>query len=208
AAGSGAVLLCGTATPRPESWHELERLELPDRVDGRRLPPVEIVDMRGKVHGPLHPRTREAFAEVASEGGQAILLINRRGWSTHLTCRSCGHAWECPECDVSLILHRDGVLRCHHCGHAEPEPEKCPDCSSVTIARVGSGTQRVEGELSELLAPLQVFRLDSDSAAGGGHTDVLRRVQDPPCGGPVVAPAGAPGLRLSLVTPLVVLVSD
>ena len=177
AADSGAVLLCGTATPRPESWHELERLELPSRVDGRPLPPVEIVDMRGGVPGPLHPRTRQAFAKVARDGAKAILLINRRGWSTHLTCRSCGHAWECPHCDVSLILHRDGALRCHHCGHAEPKPEACPECSSVTIARVGSGTQRVEAELRELLAPLEVFRLDSDSAAGRGHAEVLRRFE-------------------------------
>jgi primosomal protein N' (replication factor Y) len=177
AADAGAVLLCGTATPRPESWEELEHLELPSRVDGRPLPPVEIVDMRGGMPGPLHPRTREAFGDVARAGGKAILLINRRGWSTHLTCRSCGHAWECPNCDVSLILHRDGALRCHHCGHAEPRPEACPECSSVTIARVGSGTQRVEAELSELLAPLEVFRLDSDSAAGSGHTDVLRRFE-------------------------------
>ena len=177
AADAGSVLLCGTATPRPESWHELERLELPSRVDGRPLPPVEIVDMRGGVPGPLHPRTREAFGEVARQGGKAILLINRRGWSTHLTCRSCGHAWECPNCDVSLILHRDGGLRCHHCGHAEPMPQACPECSSVTIARVGSGTQRVEAELKDLLAPLEVFRLDSDSAAGSGHTDVLRRFE-------------------------------
>src|SRR3954471_12048518 len=177
AADSGAVLLCGTATPRPESWEELQHLDLPSRVDGRPLPPVEVVDMRGGMPGPLHPRTREAFGDVARKGGKAILLINRRGWSTHLTCRSCGHAWECPNCDVSLILHRDGALRCHHCGHAEPRPEACPECSSVTIARVGSGTQRVEAELSELLAPLEVFRLDSDSAAGSGHTDVLRRFE-------------------------------
>ena len=177
AAEAGAVLLCGTATPRPESWHELERIELPSRVDGRPLPPVEVVDMRGGVPGPLHPRTREAFGQVAREGGKAILLINRRGWSTHLTCRSCGHAWECPNCDVSLILHRDNALRCHHCGHAEPMPEACPQCSSVTIARVGSGTQRVEAELNKLLAPLEVFRLDSDSAAGSGHAEVLRRFE-------------------------------
>lgn len=190
AAEAGAELLCGTATPRPESWHELERLELPSRVDGRRLPPVEIVDMRGGVPGPLHERTREAFAEVSAAGGKAILLINRRGWSTHLTCRSCGHAWECPECDVSLILHRPaarrrsgpaaddaGHLRCHHCGFAEPKPESCPECSSVTIARIGAGTQRVEAELSELLAPLEIFRLDSDSAAGGRHADVLSRFE-------------------------------
>jgi primosomal protein N' (replication factor Y) len=177
AADAGAVLLCGTATPRPESWHELERLELPSRVDGRPLPPVEIVDMRGGMPGPLHPRTREAFGDVARKGGKAILLINRRGWSTYLTCRSCGHAWECPNCDVSLVLHRDGGLRCHHCGHSEPMPTACPECSSVTIARVGSGTQRVEAELNDLLAPLEVFRLDSDSAAGSGHSDVLRRFE-------------------------------
>jgi primosomal protein N' (replication factor Y) (superfamily II helicase) len=177
AAETGAVLLCGTATPRPESWYELERLELPSRVDGRRLPPVEIVDMRGPVPGPLHARTRQAFAEVARAESKAILLINRRGWSTHLTCRSCGHAWQCPHCDVSLILHREGSLRCHHCGHAEAQPEACPECSSVTIARVGSGTQRIEAELAELLAPLEVFRLDSDSAANRGHAEVLRRFE-------------------------------
>jgi primosomal protein N' (replication factor Y) (superfamily II helicase) len=177
AADVGAVLLCGTATPRPESWHDLERLELPSRVDGRKLPPVQIVDMRGGVRGPLHPVTREAFNEVARQGGKAILLINRRGWSTHLTCRSCGHAWECPHCDVSLVLHRDGGLRCHHCGHAEPKPRACPECSSVTIARVGSGTQRVEAELAEMLAPLEVFRLDSDSAATRGHAEVLSRFE-------------------------------
>jgi primosomal protein N' (replication factor Y) (superfamily II helicase) len=177
AADSGAVLLCGTATPRPESWHELDRLELPSRVDGRDLPPVEIADMRGGIPGPLHPTTREAFNDVARQGGKAILLINRRGWSTHLTCRSCGHAWECPECDVSLVLHRDGGLRCHHCGHAEPKPQACPECSSVTIARVGSGTQRVEAELAEMLAPLEVFRLDSDSAASRGHAELLSRFE-------------------------------
>jgi primosomal protein N' (replication factor Y) (superfamily II helicase) len=177
AADAGALLICGTATPRPESWHELDRLELPHRVDGRPLPPVEVVDMRGGIPGPLHPRTREGFNEVARQGGKAILLVNRRGWSTHLTCRSCGHAWECPDCDVSLVLHRDGGLRCHHCGHAEPKPESCPECSSVTIARVGSGTQRVEAELMEMLAPLEIFRLDSDSAASGGHAEVLGRFE-------------------------------
>jgi primosomal protein N' (replication factor Y) len=208
AADAGAVLLSGTATPRPESWHELERLELPSRVDGRPMPPVEIVDMRGPVPGPLHPRTREAFKRVAAEGGKAILLINRRGWSTHLTCRSCGHAWECPECDVSLILHRDGTLRCHHCGHSEPKPEACPECSSVTIAQVGSGTQRVEAELNELLAPLEVFRLDSDSAASRGHGDVLRRFESAESGVLVGTQMVAKGHDFPDVTLSVVLDAD
>jgi primosomal protein N' (replication factor Y) (superfamily II helicase) len=208
AAESGAVLLSGTATPRPESWQRLEPLELPDRVDERPLPPVEIVDMRGGVPGPLHPRTREAFNEVAREGGKAILLINRRGWSTHLTCRSCGHAWECPNCDVSLVLHRDGGLRCHHCGHAEPKPEACPECSSVTIARVGSGTQRVESELAEMLAPLEIFRLDSDSAASRGHAEVLSRFESADSGVLVGTQMVAKGHDFPDVTLSVILDAD
>jgi primosomal protein N' (replication factor Y) (superfamily II helicase) len=208
AVDSGAVLLCGTATPRPESWQELDRLELPSRVDGRDLPPVQVVDMRGGVPGPLHPATREAFGEVARQGGKAILLINRRGWSTHLTCRSCGHAWECPHCDVSLVLHRDGGLRCHHCGHAETKPQACPECSSVTIARVGSGTQRVEAELSELLAPLEVFRLDSDSAAARGHADVLSRFESAKSGVLVGTQMVAKGHDFPDVTLSVILDAD
>ena len=208
AADSGAVLLSGTATPRPESWHQLERLELPERVDGRGLPPVEIVDMRGGIPGPLHPRTREAFNDLARQGGKAILLINRRGWSTHLTCRSCGHAWECPHCDVSLVLHRDGGLRCHHCGHAEPKPRACPECTSVTIARVGSGTQRVEAELAEMLAPLEIFRLDSDTAASRGHAEVLSRFESAESGVLVGTQMVAKGHDFPDVTLSVILDAD
>ncbi|HET8592266.1 MAG TPA: primosomal protein N', partial [Solirubrobacterales bacterium] len=203
-----AILVCGTATPRPESWQALERLELPTRVDGRALPPVEIIDMRGGIPGPLHPRVREAFAEIAASGGKAILLINRRGWSTYLTCRSCGHPWECPHCDVSLILHREGSLRCHHCGHVEPRPEACPECSSVTIARIGAGTQRVEAELSDLVSPLEVFRLDSDSALGARHGEVLRRFQRAPSGVLVGTQMVAKGHDFPDVTLSVVLDAD
>jgi primosomal protein N' (replication factor Y) len=208
AAESGAILLCGTATPRPESWHQLERLELPARVDGRPLPPVEIVDMRGGIPGPLHPTTREAFSELGRQGGKAILLINRRGWSTHLTCRSCGHAWQCPNCDVSLVLHRDGGLRCHHCGHAEPKPQACPKCASVTIARVGSGTQRVEAELTDLLEPLEIFRLDSDSAASRGHAEVLSRFESAESGVLVGTQMVATGHDFPDVTLSVILDAD
>src|SRR4051812_23620044 len=208
AADSGAVLLCGTATPRPESWQELDRLELPSRVDGRDLPPVQGVDMRGGVPGPLHPATRGGFGGGGREGGKAILLNNSRGWSTPLTCRSCGHAWECPHCDVSLVLHRDGGLRCHHCGHAETKPQACPECSSVTIARVGSGTQRVEAELSELLAPLEIFRLDSDSAAARGHADVLSRFESAKSGVLVGTQMVAKGHDFPDVTLSVILDAD
>jgi len=150
------VLLAGSATPRPESVHRLPRLRLLERVDGRPLPPVEIVDMRdaGRL---FHPRTHEALVDSR----KAIVLLNRRGWSNFLTCRSCGRAWECPNCDVTLVLHRaQGGLSCHHCGHNEGVPARCDACGSVSIGRHGTGTERLADELS---AGHVVLRLDADT---------------------------------------------
>ena len=164
AAYSGAALVCGTATPRPESWRELDHVRLIRRVDGQRLPPVELADMRGHHHA-LHPHTHRALADVARRGGKAIVLLNRRGWSNFLTCRTCGHVWMCPNCDVALVLHRAaGELGCHHCGHRERVPDRCPSCASVSVARHGAGTERLEADLGDLLG-VPVFRLDADSAA-------------------------------------------
>jgi primosomal protein N' (replication factor Y) len=155
AAQAGAVLVAGSATPRPESVHALARLRLPARVDGARLPPVEVVDMR-EARRALHPRTHEALTDAR----KAIVLLNRRGWSNFLTCRSCGQAWGCPSCDVTLVMHRaDGLLACHHCGHGEPVPTRCDACGSVSIARHGTGTERLESELEGT-----VFRLDGEVA--------------------------------------------
>ena len=184
AADVGAVLVAGTATPRPESWLELPRLELPSRVDGRRLPPVNLVDMReaDPRSGPLHARTWEALEEVRAAGSKAIVMINRRGFAPWLTCRSCGHHWGCPNCDVSLIVHRgSGRLVCHHCAHTEPAPRACTQCGSTTLAQAGAGTERVEELLAERLAPMSVFRLDSDTAAArGAHASILARFGEAP----------------------------
>ena len=104
----------------------------------------------------LHPRTHDALAAAR----KAIVLLNRRGWSNFLSCRSCGRAWECPSCDVTLVLHRaQALLACHHCGHREGVPSRCPDCGSVSIARHGTGTERLSDELS---LGVPVFRLDGD----------------------------------------------
>ncbi len=181
AAACGAAFLAGSATPRPESWLALPRLELLHRADGRRLPPVELLDLRQRSPGagPLHPRVAEALADVAGRRAKAIVLLNRRGWSPAMSCRSCGRAWSCPACDVALVLHEGWELRCHHCGHAEPAPEACPDCGSVSIARHGAGTERLASLLVEVAAPMPVFRLDSDAAAGrGGHLEILRRFHE------------------------------
>ncbi|MEA2288767.1 MAG: hypothetical protein QOD55_764 [Solirubrobacteraceae bacterium] len=171
AQAAGAVLVAGSATPRPESVHGLRRIRLPERVDGQALPPVEIVDMR-KARRALHPRTHDALAAAT----KAIVLLNRRGWSNFLTCRSCGQAWECPSCDVTLVMHRaEGLLACHHCGHREPLPRRCDACGSVSIARHGTGTERLEAELD--LGP--VFRLDADV---GDPAVVLARFEAAPRG--------------------------
>jgi primosomal protein N' (replication factor Y) (superfamily II helicase) len=182
----GAVLVAGTATPRPETWLELPRLQLPRRVDGLRMPPVELVDMReaDPRGGPLHADTWEALEGVRLAGAKAIVMINRRGFAPWLTCRSCGHHWNCPNCDVSLIVHRHGGrLVCHHCAHAEPQPRACSDCASTTLSRAGAGTERIEALLAERLAPMQVFRLDTDTAAErGAHARILAAFGEAPSG--------------------------
>ena len=152
----GAVVVAGSATPRPESFSAMRRITLPERVDHKPLPPVEIVDMR-ETRTALHPRTYDALLDAR----KAIVLLNRRGWSNFLTCRSCGNVWGCPSCDVTLVLHRaQGLLACHHCGHREPVPQRCDSCGSVSVARHGTGTERLEHELKS--AGLPAFRLDAD----------------------------------------------
>ncbi len=201
----GALLLLGSATPRPESAHaagDAQRLRLPARVDGRPLPHVSVLDMREHSAG-LHPLTAQALAEARARRGKVIVLLNRRGWSNFLSCHSCGEVWSCPHCDVALVLHRRAVapaptperlatsgpavarhatsgpagarratngptLACHHCGHSQPVPHRCEKCGSVSVARHGAGTERVQHDLSAALdgdGRFPVFRLDADSFA-------------------------------------------
>jgi primosomal protein N' (replication factor Y) len=186
---AGAALVAGSATPRPESWHRLGHLRLPERVDvgggpqlpllrDRGLPPVRVLDMRD-ARSPLHPLTRRALA--ATE--KSIVLLNRRGWSNFLTCRSCGKVWECPNCDVALVLHRaEGAIACHHCGHRERVPDRCDACGSLAVARYGAGTERIEAELQSAL-DVPVFRLDADTAgAKDAVPDLLARFDAAPAG--------------------------
>jgi len=180
----GAVLLVGSATPRPESMVSMRRLRLRQRVDRRPMPVVEVLDMRGR-HQPLHPGTRMALGDLRRAQGKAIVLLNRRGWSNFLSCRACGQVWLCPNCDVALVLHRhEDLVACHHCGHREPVPARCPTCASVSVARHGAGTERVEHELREALAGdgFPIFRLDADSTGLGDRARTLQCFEAAPAG--------------------------
>ena len=183
----GVAVVYGSATPRPESWQALDRLELGGRLGGR-LPPVRVVDLRREAGYPLSAPLLAELGKVAESGGKAILLLNRRGLAPAIHCRTCGVTRRCPRCDVALVLHSrsaagqspparekrpaaprsghepaDGLLRCHHCGHEEPSPELCPECGSAELARIGAGTQRLERELAARVPDLERIRLDADT---------------------------------------------
>jgi primosomal protein N' (replication factor Y) (superfamily II helicase) len=180
----GAALVLGSATPRPETVARASVGRLLRRVDGGPLPAVRVLDMRGESAG-LHPATVQALALVRTAGEKAIVLLNRRGWSNFLSCRSCGNVWTCPDCDVALVLHRAGaVLACHHCGHREAVPARCASCSSTSVARHGSGTERLAHELAALFddGGFPVFRLDADIGEEGGAASVLHAFGNSPSG--------------------------
>jgi primosomal protein N' (replication factor Y) len=164
------VVVQGSATPRPESWERLERLDLGRRLTGP-LPPVKIVDLRREGGYPLSAPVLAELGRLGDRGGKAILLLNRRGIAPALHCRACGSTVRCPSCDVSLVLHGDRRLHCHHCGLAVSAADLCVSCGSAELARLGAGTERLEAELAERLPELTVIRLDADTAAARGAYD-------------------------------------
>ncbi len=138
AALEGAVAIFGSATPRPESWEALERLELGGRLSGR-LPPVRVVDLRREAGYPLSAPLLAELGAIAEGGGKAILLLNRRGVAPAIHCRSCGETRRCPDCDVALVLHSDDRLHCHHCSRWEPRTGALP---GLRVGRAGADRGR------------------------------------------------------------------
>ncbi|MEE9219458.1 MAG: primosomal protein N', partial [Acidobacteriota bacterium] len=175
---AGVPIVLGSATPALETYHraragKLRILEMRRRVDGRSLPEVQMVDMRAELgtsggRGPvLSGALRDALHETLEEGGQAILLLNRRGYASFMLCRSCGEVIRCRRCSVGMSLHlRERRLRCHYCGAAEPRPERCPGCGAGELAFGAEGTERLEDELQGFLPGVRAVRLDSDTARG------------------------------------------
>ena len=198
---TGAVCLLGSATPSLESWRNAERgkftlLTLPDRVGGRPLPPVEVVDLRTLGAGPaggrgapgrgggggessvLSPILVEAVNTRLERGEQAILLLNRRGYSSFIQCRACGEVQECPQCSVSLTFHRRrSRLVCHHCRHEEAVPGRCPACGDPSLSYRGLGTEQVERVVTETFPTARIARMDVDTTGGKwAHAEILDRV--------------------------------
>jgi primosomal protein N' (replication factor Y) len=165
-----ALVIYGSATPRPESWWALPHITLSGRADGAPLPRVEVVDMRMQPPGPISRPLGRALQEAAERGEKAILLLNRRGLARMALCRACGWVGRCPRCDVPLVIHdRPEHLVCHHCGYDAPVPGLCPSCNAAEVSRQGSGTQGLEEALTALIPDVPLIRLDADAIAKRGE---------------------------------------
>ena len=182
---SGAVLVLGSATPSLESYHKaitgaIGHLRLTERPGRSVLPQVEVVDMREELaqknYSVISRKLRREMIAAVHQGMQAVVLLNRRGYSTFVMCRDCGEALICPHCAVSLVYHADEqLMRCHYCGNTYPIPHTCPSCGSRRIKFFGSGTQKAEMEISQM-PDVTVLRMDQDSTAAKlAHEDIIRR---------------------------------
>ncbi|AUT00404.1 primosomal protein N' [Nostoc sp. CENA543] len=171
--------------PSPQSLVPTHYLSLPERINSRPLPPIEIVDMRQELQDgnrSIFSRSlQQALIQLQEKKQQGILFIHRRGHSTFVSCRSCGYVLECPHCDVSLSYHQTEVgapqlLRCHYCNYVRSHPQNCPECMSPYLKFFGSGTQRVAQELSRQFPELTYIRFDSDTTRNkGAHRTLLTK---------------------------------
>ena len=184
-----AVLLMGSATPSVEAYYRasdeadttLALTELPERIDNRPLPRVDLIDLRKETvmgkGGTFSQRMLEAIDTRLNRGEQVILFLNRRGFSTFVMCRECGWALRCPDCAVSLTYHHSNrTMRCHHCDYSRPVPDQCGNCEGHNLGFQGLGTERVADQVEREFQKATVARMDRDTVtAKGAHGQILRR---------------------------------
>ena len=182
----GATLVLGSATPSLESRARAQRgvyelLMLTKRAnEAAILPDVQIVDMRNEISDQSSNFSKILLTKIKEKiekNEQVILMLNRRGYSSFVMCRDCGHVVDCPNCDISLTLHMDTrTLNCHYCGHVQGIPQTCPSCQSRKIKYYGSGTQKVEEELNQILPEVRVLRMDVDTTrTKNAHEKILEK---------------------------------
>jgi primosomal protein N' (replication factor Y) len=191
AAAESVPLVLGSATPSLETWQRAAKgsgvnpirfIDMPNRVEGRPLPAVATIDLRtefqNRAHrGAVSRSLARAIEEALADDGQVILLLNRRGYSTHIQCPACGFVAKCPHCDLSLTHHRkEEKVVCHYCDHEEQSPVRCPDCSFDGIRYAGFGTERLESEIKARFPGVGALRMDSDTMQKpGSHEEALDR---------------------------------
>lgn len=193
-----AVLILGSATPSVESYYyaatgKYTLLTMSHRINNRPLPTIKCIDMREELHfGNRHILSRALTALITktlTEKRQIIIMLNRRGFSTFVMCRSCGYVVKCPQCDLPLVYHKSGYMQCHHCDIRQDVPDVCPACKSRYIKFFGSGTEKLEEELHKTFPHAGIIRLDRDTAVKKfaqqkilrefkeGHYDILLGTQ-------------------------------
>lgn len=184
ARNKGAVVVLGSATPSIESFFsafcagEYQLLTISERVEKRSLPQIKVVDMREEIKkGNQELFSRDLLSSIKNRLGkneQIILFLNRRGFSTFISCRECGRVMKCPHCDISLTYHINGRLICHYCNYTVSAPRFCPSCKSSFISYFGTGTQKIEFEIKRLFPDAKVLRMDSDvTSRKGSHQKIL-----------------------------------
>lgn len=183
---NGCKLVLGSATPSVESYIEATEgrynlITLPDRINKKPLPEIIIADMRREVkrgnNSAFSLALREELKQTLASGNQAIIFLNRRGYSQKIICRDCGYVAKCKNCDVSLTYHsEENCLKCHYCGTKYRMVTECPECGGKHIRYGGTGTQRVVAELKELFPKAEILRMDNDTVSGkDGHYKILSR---------------------------------
>jgi len=180
---SEATLLLGSATPSLESFHNAEKgrfhlLTLPERIEGRPLPRVELVDMR-KEEGLLSEGLRRALQKNFEEKKQSLLFLNRRGFANFILCPECGFTFKCPNCSVTLTYHlRERSLQCHYCDYRTKAPGDCPTCKGHRLQGIGIGTERLEQEVKKIFPSIEVGRMDRDTTIRRrSHLQILKKLE-------------------------------
>lgn len=178
-----APLLLGSATPSLESRSRAQvgryqHLRLPERVNGRPLPPVTLVDMTKEMAqqttDELSSVLKDKIADRLAKGQQIVLLLNRRGYASYMLCRECGQVIQCPRCDISLTYHKhEHRLKCHYCDYQSPVPDRCPNCHSDYLRTFGLGTQKIEELLNQHFPTARIIRMDMDTTRKKGQHEAL-----------------------------------
>ena len=183
---NGCKLVLGSATPSVETYRRAETgeiglTELPERINRRPMPEILIADMRTEArrgnNSAFSALLREELESCLSQGNQAIIFLNRRGFAQSVVCRDCGYVARCEQCDVSLTYHsEEHCLKCHYCGASYKMLTACPECGSVHLSYTGTGTQKVVGELKKLYPSARILRMDVDTTGGKeGHYRILKK---------------------------------